>query len=366
MGYVYILQNDSMPGLLKIGKTARNSRERAKELSSSTGIPTPFRVVFELSSDRYEILEREVHRKLARYRVGDNREFFKCTAGIAIKAIREIHSEHLKATDRNLSDNLHKKLKSRNQCIRDDAISKLFSHLEINPNSIRRMLPPLIYIVESDNWSYDSSTKLNVIELLKGVQQDSRASRALTTYYERIAEQRRIERNKEKELGNQKKSHISCPNANCQQKLRIPVTKNRLRIICPKCNTIFQYSSTQTPEVGQPINRYEQRIEQSNSTSSVTPTDIINRYKQRTEQQHGEQQEQLRREAEQRAAARRYQEAEQRRQQEIISKYGSLEAYKRHQNINDLKNKLGGSIKEAPLFWGFWGLALIGLILRGC
>lgn len=68
MGYVYILQNDSMPGLLKIGKTARNSRERAKELSKSTGVPTPFRVVFDLSSDRYEILEREVHSKLARYR----------------------------------------------------------------------------------------------------------------------------------------------------------------------------------------------------------------------------------------------------------------------------------------------------------
>lgn len=366
MGYVYILQNDSMPGLLKIGKTARTSRERAKELSKSTGVPTPFRVVFEVPSDKYEILEREGHSKLARYRVGDNREFFKCTAGIAIKTIKEIHHEHLKATDRKLSNNLHGKLKSGNQRIRDEAVSKLLSHLEINPNSIRRMLPPLIYIVESDNWSHDSSAKLEAIELLKGIQQYPSAARALTTYYERIAEQRRIERDKKKELANKKKFHISCPNANCQQKLRIPVTKKRLRITCPKCNTIFQYPRPQTPGVGQPINKYEQRIEQSNFTSSVTPTDIINRYKQRTERQRGEQQEQLRREAEQRAAARRYQEAEQKRQQEIISKYGSLEAYKRHQNINDLKSRLGGSIKEVPLFWGFWGLALIGLILRGC
>ncbi len=327
--------------------------------------------------------------------MGDNREFFKCTAGIAIKAIREIHSEHLKATDRSLSENLQRELKLTNQRVRDDAVAKLFSHLEINPNSIRRMLPPLIYIVESDNWSYDSSTKLNVIELLKGVQQDSRASRALTTwlilrfsakkpsffnppakegktipihrdlsggqtrfllvlctfflyerttYYERIAEQRRIERNRARELGNKKKFHISCPNKDCQQKLRIPVTKNLLRITCPKCDTIFQYPRTQNPKVGQPINRH----------------------KQRTEQQRREQQEQLRRETEQRQVEQRYQETEQRRQQEIISKYGSLEAYKRHQNINDLKNKLGGSIKEAPLFWGFLGLVLIGLILRGC
>ena len=255
MGHVYILENDSMPGLLKIGKTVRNSRERAKELSNSTGVPTPFRVVFELSSDKYEILEREVHNKLARYRVGSKREFFKCTVGIAKKALKEVYSEHLKATDRSLSDNLYGKLKSGDQRIRDDAVSKLFSHLEVNPNSIRRMLPPLIYIVESDNWSYDSSTKLNAIELLegiqldlkavrladsiptnleltelKGIQLDLKAAHALTIYYERC----RIERDK-------KKFHISCPNANCQQKLRIPMTKSRLRITCPKCNTIFEY-----------------------------------------------------------------------------------------------------------------------------
>ena len=76
MGYVYILENDSMPGLIKIGKTARNSRERAKELSNSTSVPTPFKVVFELSSDKYELLEREVHRKLTRNRVDNKREFF--------------------------------------------------------------------------------------------------------------------------------------------------------------------------------------------------------------------------------------------------------------------------------------------------
>ena len=214
-------------------------------------------------SDKYEILEREVHSRLARYRVGSKREFFKCTARIAIKALKEVYSEHLKATDRSLSDNLHGKLKSGNQRIRDDAVSKLFSHLEVNPNSIRRMLPPLIYIVESDNWSYDSSTKLNAIELLKGIQLDLRAAarlvdsiptnleltelkgiqldlraaHALIIYDER----RRIERDREKELGNKKKFHVSCPNKNCQQKLRIPVTKSRLRITCPKCNAIFEY-----------------------------------------------------------------------------------------------------------------------------
>ncbi len=262
MGYVYILENDSMPGLIKIGKTARNSRERAKELSNSTGIPTPFRVVFELSSDKYEILERKVHSRLARYCVGHNREFFKCPIGIAIKALKGIHSEHLKAADRSLSEDLLRKLKSENQHIRDDAVSKLFSHLKVNPNSIRGMLAPLIYIVESDNWSYDSSTKLNAIELLEGIQLDLnaahladsipanleltelkgiqlylRTARALTTYYE----QRRIERDREKELGNNKKIYVSCPTRSCRHKVQIPLKKNQLDIICPKCNAIFGY-----------------------------------------------------------------------------------------------------------------------------
>ena len=89
MGYVYILENDSMPGLIKIGKTARNTHERAKELSNATGVPTPFKVVFELCSDKYEMLERKVHSKLAQYRVGPNREFFKCPIGIAIKRLKK-------------------------------------------------------------------------------------------------------------------------------------------------------------------------------------------------------------------------------------------------------------------------------------
>src|SRR3954466_7359261 len=50
-GFVYILINPSLPGLVKIGKTTRSSESRAMELSAPTGLPTPFIVAFDEEFD---------------------------------------------------------------------------------------------------------------------------------------------------------------------------------------------------------------------------------------------------------------------------------------------------------------------------
>jgi len=46
-GYVYILTNPSMPGLVKIGRSKNGGRKRASDLYQ-TGVPTPFRKRSEL------------------------------------------------------------------------------------------------------------------------------------------------------------------------------------------------------------------------------------------------------------------------------------------------------------------------------
>ncbi|SFX48485.1 T5orf172 domain-containing protein [Paracoccus pantotrophus] len=74
-GYVYILKNPSMPGLLKIGKTTRSVQQRCDELWQ-TGVPTPFEVVAEYYSPDCHELERNVHQSLADKRVSEMREFF--------------------------------------------------------------------------------------------------------------------------------------------------------------------------------------------------------------------------------------------------------------------------------------------------
>lgn len=87
-GYVYILINESMPGLIKIGKTQRDSRSRARELFK-TGVPTPFQVAFEIFSDDYEKVEKKVHDEISDFRVNHTREFFKYPIDKAITILQQ-------------------------------------------------------------------------------------------------------------------------------------------------------------------------------------------------------------------------------------------------------------------------------------
>lgn len=89
-GYIYVLINQSMPGLIKVGRTYRNSRERARELYS-TGVPTPFEVAFEIFSLEHESIEERVHQGLASFRVSNNREFFRYPLKEAIELLLEIN-----------------------------------------------------------------------------------------------------------------------------------------------------------------------------------------------------------------------------------------------------------------------------------
>lgn len=76
-GWVYVLANESMPGVYKIGMTTSTPEKRAKEISSSTGVPTPFIVINQYRSHSPCEHEKSVHNMLSRYRVSQGREFFK-------------------------------------------------------------------------------------------------------------------------------------------------------------------------------------------------------------------------------------------------------------------------------------------------
>lgn len=73
-GHVYILSNPSMPGIYKIGSTKHHPAERARDLSSHTGVPTPFKVEYYLYANAYQQIEQAAHGELYQYKQG--KEFF--------------------------------------------------------------------------------------------------------------------------------------------------------------------------------------------------------------------------------------------------------------------------------------------------
>lgn len=91
-GWVYILTNEHMPGLVKVGKTTRDVESRAGELFQ-TGVPSPFHVYGRVYSPDCHSLEVAMHKSLAGSRVSDGREFFKCDPHDALEALDRLHEE---------------------------------------------------------------------------------------------------------------------------------------------------------------------------------------------------------------------------------------------------------------------------------
>mgnify|MGYP000390506158 FL=1 len=90
-GWVYVLTNEFMPGLLKIGYSGRDPKIRAEELYKKiSGVPGKFNVRYKALLENPKEIEKLVHKKLNVKRVNSRREFFKCRIIEAIQTIRHL------------------------------------------------------------------------------------------------------------------------------------------------------------------------------------------------------------------------------------------------------------------------------------
>jgi len=95
-GWVYVLTNEAMPGLVKVGYTMKDPAIRAEELykdsknGAVTGVPLPFDVAYKAWVLNPFQVEQSVHKSLAQKRINDNREFFKCSTEEAVEHIRQV------------------------------------------------------------------------------------------------------------------------------------------------------------------------------------------------------------------------------------------------------------------------------------
>lgn len=84
-GWVYVIDNAAMPGLVKVGYSTKDPVLRAKELAG-TGSPHPYRLVFDLLVENPRDVEQATHARLRGQREG--KEWFRCSHADAIEAIR--------------------------------------------------------------------------------------------------------------------------------------------------------------------------------------------------------------------------------------------------------------------------------------
>jgi hypothetical protein len=93
-GYVYIAVNNSIQGMVKIGKTTRSPDERIKELSSATGVPTPFFLAHFVKVSDCTEAENYIHTRLESqgYRTSQYRPFFNVPLHEAIQLLIELET----------------------------------------------------------------------------------------------------------------------------------------------------------------------------------------------------------------------------------------------------------------------------------
>lgn len=91
-GYVYVLENHGIPGILKIGYTDRSVQERVREINSGTGVITPWYSVSHFHCKSPKHIETLVHQSLSTYRV--NKEGFNVSLNQAQEIINKIIAEN--------------------------------------------------------------------------------------------------------------------------------------------------------------------------------------------------------------------------------------------------------------------------------
>ena len=74
-GTVYVLTNEAIPGLVKIGKTRQGDPQVRMDQSYGTGVPVPFECPMAIRVNDLDLVERALHTAFGPQRINPKREF---------------------------------------------------------------------------------------------------------------------------------------------------------------------------------------------------------------------------------------------------------------------------------------------------
>lgn len=137
-GHVYILTNISIPNQVKIGYTQLDDVElRCQQLSSATGVPTPFKVFASKVFDNCMLAEKMMHSyfssdndpDLKKGRVNESREFFWTTPEEALKYLNKIYND-LHKVDKLTEEEITIQLNKGIECVENKSYHEAIAILE--------------------------------------------------------------------------------------------------------------------------------------------------------------------------------------------------------------------------------------------
>jgi T5orf172 domain len=94
-GWVYVISNAAMPGLVKVGFSTKDPKIRAGKLGG-TGVPYPHVVEYDALVNAPRDAERKIHQALQAHRVKVSaetpvgKEWFRCSPEMAVETIRKL------------------------------------------------------------------------------------------------------------------------------------------------------------------------------------------------------------------------------------------------------------------------------------
>ena len=268
-GWIYVISNDAMPGLVKVGYSTNDPELRASALT--TGAPHPYVVDYEAEVKAPKNVEKKVHRLLSAHREGH--EWFRCSPEFAVSVIRQVIGdsaivERFKRVNRARAEALLREIKEAARNIeekksREREIEILWQEqekwirakYEHQVQQTFSRLSVLVYVVgvlgvaligltfvapklSVDQRIFDSV----IIGVIGGLLTKSwhKKRQESSQMYQTILKQR------DEEIASVRNLVISCPK--CGQNLRIPREKN-LAVTCPACGHQFAYP-TPRPDTG--------------------------------------------------------------------------------------------------------------------
>lgn len=89
---VYVLSNEAMPALVKIGRTSQEPEQRLRNLYT-TGVPLPFKCEYACYTSHPVELEAALHKLLASLRVNPAREFFRISPENILPLLRMLNEK---------------------------------------------------------------------------------------------------------------------------------------------------------------------------------------------------------------------------------------------------------------------------------